>query len=349
MAVSFAVADFRDPGFALVPEVIFTHLVYNTAPMNGSDSDQTSRGTIRRGEVVANVPLCREHYRLTIVVRGFPVPLAGQFVHLSPARAASGSQDRNGSTSANGAGGPMLRRAFSVAGYRTSARGPEVDVIYRVVGVGTRWMESLREGEAVSVLGPQGNSFPIAKDAASAWLVAGGVGLPPMLYLAQALRDAGKQTVALCGAQKADLLALTIDDSRPPSSSAQEATASAVEFADRGANVVVSTDDGSLGLRGHVGEALAAYYEANRVASDDVVVYTCGPERMMEFVANFCAARDIHCYVCMERAMACGTGMCQSCVVPVRDADDAQGWRYRLCCTDGPVFDAADVLFKQPR
>lgn len=330
---------------APVPEVIFTRLVYNTARMIQSDIGQKSRCGIRIGEVVSNVLVCREHYRLTLVVAGFPVAVAGQFVHLSPElRADTGGN----SVSTSDAGGPMLRRAFSVAGYRNTSSGPEVDVIYRVVGVGTRWMESLREGEVVSVLGPQGNSFPIMGEAPNAWLVAGGVGLPPMLYLAEALRDAGRRTVALCGAQTSDLLALTIDTGIPPSSTAQVATDSAKEFAERGAAVVVSTDDGTLGLRGHVGEALTAFYEANPVESAALVVYTCGPERMMEFVAGFCAARGIGCYVCMERAMACGTGMCQSCVVPMRNTEDAQGWRYQLCCMDGPVFDARGVLFTQP-
>jgi dihydroorotate dehydrogenase electron transfer subunit len=360
MAVSSAVAGFRDLGIAPVPEVIFTHLVYNTAPMKDSEQAQDNGCAIRRGEVVSNVSLCREHYRLTIVVSGeglgerselgsgFPVPVAGQFVHLSPQRRASSCDRMYESAPAIDSGGAMLRRAFSIAGYRATAKGAEVDVIYRVVGVGTRWMGSLRAGDSVSVLGPQGNAFPIVEDAKSALLVAGGVGLPPMLFLEKALRDAGKQTVAICGAQTADLLALTIDEHVPPSSTATEATASAVEFTERGANVVISTDDGSLGLPGHVGNALTAYCDANPVEPEDVVVYTCGPERMMEFVAEFCDARGIRCYVCMERAMACGTGMCQSCVVPVRDEADAQGWRYQLCCMDGPVFDANDVLFTQP-
>ena len=86
MAESSAVAGFRDLGIAPVPEVIFTHLVYNSAPMNGSDEDRGSSCAIRRGEVVSNVSLCREHYRLTIFVPGFPTPAAGQFVHLSPQR-----------------------------------------------------------------------------------------------------------------------------------------------------------------------------------------------------------------------------------------------------------------------
>jgi dihydroorotate dehydrogenase electron transfer subunit len=113
--------------------------------------------------------------------------------------------------------------------------------------------------------------------------------------------------------------------------------------------VVLSTDDGSLGFRGYVGSAMAAYHQANPVAADALVVYTCGPEPMMRFVAEYCVARQIECYVCVERNMACGTGMCQSCVVPVRDTCDRDGWSYRLCCTDGPIFEARDILWETPR
>jgi NAD(P)H-flavin reductase len=69
---------------------------------------------------------------------------------------------------------------------------------------------------------------------------------------------------------------------------------------------------------------------------------------MMRFVAEYCVARRIECYVCVERNMACGTGMCQSCVVPVRDPNDSAGWSYRLCCTDGPIFDARDIFWETP-
>ncbi len=89
--------------------------------------------------------------------------------------------------------------------------------------------------------------------------------------------------------------------------------------------------------------ALAAYTDANAESPGDVVVYTCGPEIMIRGVAGFCRKRGIEYHVCMERSMACGTGLCQSCVVPVRDACDAEDWHYRLCCTDGPVFDAAQI------
>ncbi|MCH7884263.1 MAG: dihydroorotate dehydrogenase electron transfer subunit [Planctomycetes bacterium] len=303
--------------------------------------------------VVANQALCREHYRLTLRVESFAPSLPGQFVHLCPITPPPGAYPSEpvgdgpvGNDRLSNASRPLLRRAFSIAGLRNAPSGVHLDVMYRVVGSATRWMESLAEGDSLSCMGPLGNSFPIQERRPLAWLVAGGVGLPPMLWLADALHRSGKNVVAFCGARSAELLALTLDPNQPPDHSARRATPSALEFARHQVPVVISTDDGSLGFSGHVGLALAAYVEANRTATDDVVLYTCGPERMMDSVAAFCRARKIECHVCMERAMACGTGMCQSCVVPVRDEADSAGWRYRLCCTDGPIFEAQRVIWK---
>ena len=223
-----------------------------------------------------------------------------------------------------------------------------MDVIYRVVGVGTGRLVTLSEGDGVSVLGPVGNAFPVRPDKSHAWLVAGGVGLPPMLWLAESLHRASKGTTLFYGAQTADLIALTLDPGDAPAANAAAGVMCALELRPHHTPVVLSTDDGSLGYRGHVGVAMEAFHAANAIPPDDVVVYTCGPERMMRFVAEYCLARGIECYVCMERAMACGIGTCQSCVAAVRDDTDADGWSYRLCCTDGPVFDARDVLWDEP-
>lgn len=240
----------------------------------------------------------------------------------------------------------MLRRAFSIAGLRGRSHGADVDVIYRVVGAATHWMASLASGDCLSVMGPLGNSFPLSSDKPMAWLVAGGVGLPPMLWLAEALHAAGKRTVAFCGARTADLLSLTLDGADPPRGDAGQATLSCREFTQHQVPVVISTDDGSLGYHGHIGAAMEAYHKANPDSADEVVIYTCGPERMMRFVADYSLAQRMECHVCMERAMACGTGLCQSCVVPVHDETDSQGWRYQLCCTQGPMFEASRIIWE---
>lgn len=311
------------------------------------------RRLIQNARVVGQRQLCREHYRLTLRIENFPSAQPGQFVHLSPSPPPPQSynmheQDsirshQNWPTTHNS---PLLPRAFSIADLTRIDDHIHIDVIYRVVGSATRWMESLSAGDMVSMLGPLGNKFPIRNDKPFAWCVAGGVGLPPMLWLSEALHRADRKTVAFCGAQTADLLALNMDQKHLPVKDAKVAALSSEEFNNNNVPVIISTDDGSLGFSGHIGAALTSYYDANSVPSDDLVVYTCGPERMMEFVAHFCIDHAISCFVCMERAMACGTGMCQSCVVPIHDETDDQGWRYQLCCTDGPIFEANDILWE---
>jgi dihydroorotate dehydrogenase electron transfer subunit len=334
--------------FAAIPEVFYDR----SRNMTHTLTPSARRQIIQKGAVVHNRNFCRDHYRMTMRVPHFDDARPGQFVHLCPSATSTDPyhiEDDPWAASHDSWlsdwKSPLLRRAFSVAGLVRRGDGVDVDVMYRVVGKATNWLASLKSGDAISVMGPLGRAFPISGGKPNAWLVAGGVGLPPLVWLAKALHESGKQTVAFCGAQSRDLLALELDADSLPAMDARKAALSAREFAEVATPVVISTDDGSLGFRGHVGAALTAYAEANAMPGEKLVVYTCGPERMMRFVAEFCSARDIECYVCVERNMACGTGMCQSCIVPVRDTNDAAGWRYQLCCTEGPVFDAQTVLW----
>ncbi len=304
------------------------------------------------GLVLANRQICREHYRLTFRVDAFPPAAAGQFVHIGPQRDELNNIDAQCQQSATGTQllptatiEPFLRKAFSITGLRRTDGGVEIDVIYRVVGTLTRWLESLAQGDFASLLGPQGNRFPIEVGRSTAWLVAGGVGLPPLQWLVEALHAANRQAVFFYGAQRIELVALSMSESIQPAKNARTATLAATELTAFGVPVVISTDDGSLGFPGHIGQALEEFHSANPIPGGQLVLYTCGPEKMMAFVAKFAASLGAACYACVERSMACATGMCQSCVVPVHDPMDADGWRYRLCCTDGPVFDASEIIW----
>ena len=238
----------------------------------------------------------------------------------------------------------MLRRPFSLAGRRDTADGVELDLIHRVVGVGTDWLSQLGIGDAVSVIGPLGNAFTLPANGGAALLVGGGVGIPPMIYLASRLGNV--PAVAFCGALTSDLLALTIDrHGEPPSIGGAPNVA---EFARHNVRAVLSTDDGSYGYRGFVTQALEQHLD--RFFADPSqprpTIYTCGPEPMMKRVADIAAARGLPVQIAVERAMACGMGTCQSCVIKVRTGDDeANPWRYRLACTDGPVFAGSDLLW----
>jgi dihydroorotate dehydrogenase electron transfer subunit len=182
-------------------------------------------------------------------------------------------------------------------------------------------------------------------------LIGGGVGLPPILYLARRLgkdpSTAGR-VIAFCGAATRDLIPLQIDNDASRSADGV-APASVAEFAELGIPVILSTDDGSFGFRGYVTEALEAYLDNPRRSglskTERPALYACGPEGMLRRIAEIAAARDLPCQIAVERAMACGLGTCQSCVIRVADSSRRTGrdWIYKLTCTDGPIF-AANVL-----
>lgn len=315
--------------------------------------------------VIHNVPLCRDHFRLVIQLTAFPPTRAGQFVQLLCRPVEDGASvdrevDWNDGQPPTFAGldllapTAVLRRPFSLAGRRdigdSSVNVSQLEVIHRVVGLGTDWLSRLRVGDQVGVLGPLGNRFqPPGRDQI-AILVGGGVGIPPMLYLASEL--VGQRAIAFCGATTRDLLSLTITaDAPPPGNESIDPLYNIAEFARHGIPAVISTDDGSYGYRGFVTQSLERYLDKFDVRGAMAVIYVCGPEVMMKRVADIAIARDIPCQVAVERAMACGMGTCQSCCIKVKKPDPAMAplpgsdWCYRLACTDGPVFEAGQLLW----
>jgi dihydroorotate dehydrogenase electron transfer subunit len=310
----------------------------------------TRRGTFV-GRVIVHESLCREHGLLTVGLEGFPPSRPGQFVQVQCRSLAEPIGAREVEWTAEHPprfsqselldNEPLLRRPFSLAGRRDTESGGELDIIYRVVGTGTRWLTGLAVGDEVSILGPLGNAFEISGVKPVAALVGGGVGIPPMIYLAEALRAAGKDIYVFVGAQTADLLPLRAAAAEAPP---DEPAPRLAEFSDFGTRDVVATDDGSLGVKGLVTGPLEAWLNRIEFMPDDLAIYTCGPEAMMRSVAELSARRGLACQVSMERSMGCGMGTCQSCVCKTRSPDET-GWAYKLCCTDGPVFQAEQIIW----
>ena len=316
-------------------------------------------------QVIENTFLCREHYRLVLRLPTFPQTEPGQFVQVAcrdtgvayiPDREhdwlIGQPPEQLGAELAQ----PLayLRRPFSLAGRSDGPDGVRLELIHRIVGVGTHWMSELKIGDGVDVLGPLGNRFRLPTEDEIPLLVGGGVGIPPMLYLAEKLP--GKKGIAFCGALTRDLLPLTMTDNAAPSADSVHPLSNVAEFSRHGVAAVISTDDGSYGFRGFVTQALERYldraFPSGTGAGMRPVIYTCGPEPMMKRVAEIAGARDIECQVAVERAMACGMGTCQSCCIrlrrdPKRDgrAFEGKDWIYKLACTDGPVFLGKDLLW----
>ena len=331
---------------------------------------QNTAGRRRFDAVVEiNRKLCREHYllRLRIVDGDFPATKPGQFIQLG-CRTPDASIDADALLGREIEVTPgvmptlsqpelcgrlaMLRRPFSLAGRGDDSRGTWIEIVHRVVGIGTAWLEQLAVGASVDLIGPLGNIFELPAGKSIGFMVGGGVGLPPMFYLAEAMRRAGWRGVGFVGAMTCDLLAVTFCDAIKPDA-AGGALKSVKEFALHDYPAIVTTDDGSLGLKGRITAGLEKQLAALSVEDRaKAVVFTCGPEVMMHAVANLAEKFGVDCQVCLEQAMACGMSTCQSCVVKIEDrvkpqATDAAGrpWRYRLACTDGPVFGAKAVVW----
>ncbi len=320
--------------------------------------------------VEVNRPICREHFLLRMRIDSgtpFPATRPGVFIQLG-CRTPDGAidQDLLQGHDCQWLPGQMpalsqpelchplalLRRPFSLAGRGDDDRGTWVEIIHRVVGVGTAWLAQLRPGDAVDLIGPLGNHFALPDEKSIGLLVGGGVGLPPMFYLAQAMKERGWQAVGFVGALTSDLLAVTFRDDALPDVSGMPVK-SVEEFASQGYPAVITTDDGSLGLKGRITAGVEKFLlTLSPAQARRAVVYTCGPEPMMHAVAKLAKHHGVDCQVCLEQAMACGMATCQSCIVKIEDAQKPHGidghgrpWRYKLACTDGPVFDAEEVVW----
>ncbi len=227
---------------------------------------------------------------------------------------------------------PTLRRPFSIQ----RATGDTFDVLYRVVGEGTGLMAAMQAGASVKVIGPLGRTFTLPQPGEHAVLLGGGVGIPPMVALADALDDAGhREWTAFVGVSSAadDGCFVGLDDRWPDDS-----------------RVVRATMDGSIGFEGHV---VAAWLDRWRDGAPDkpVRVYACGPMVMLRAVADEAAQQDLPCEVSVETMMGCGMGACMSCVIENAEYGKAGSRsaydRWLLACRKGPVFDSKQVVLDE--
>ncbi len=209
----------------------------------------------------------------------------------------------------------LLRRAFAI--YDVKERGVyggTVEFIFAVHGKGTAWLAARRPQDKLDLVGPLGKPFRLPASAVTATLVGGGYGSAPLLPLATQLRERGCRVDFVLGAGSADRLFGQLDAKRV------------------GSSIEITTDDGSWGTKGRVSDVLPQMLD--RTHSD--VVYACGPMAMLRAVSDLCAEREIPCQVAVEEAMACGVGVCMTCVLPVI-GDDGQTRMVRSC-VEGPVF-----------
>ncbi len=208
---------------------------------------------------------------------------------------------------------PLLRRPFSVAGIREDGL---VLILYRVIGRGTKILAEVRKGERLPVMGPLGRGFQRPGEITRPILVAGGIGVAPLFFLAQALNRRDMEFMAGYGSSKEIIDTKQIFPAPP--------------------DITYSTDDGTLGHPGMVTDLLDKYLSQNRGEEKSFSIFACGPLPMLKRVAATAADRDIPLQVSLEAAMACGLGACQGCAVNVLSLEG--GIHYYRVCSEGPVF-----------
>jgi dihydroorotate dehydrogenase electron transfer subunit len=237
----------------------------------------------------------------------------------------------------------LLRRPFSFADVTPKGDTTAAELLYCVVGPASLRMTTLTRGDAVTIIGPLGNGFWVPEGKKTALLVVGGMGVPPIRCLAKSLTAdySNIETFAFVGAKTVGALPF---EGRSDEIAQQQGFC-VPAFTKFGIPSVLATDDGSAGTQGFVTESVARWLDDNRDhRRNEMIVYACGPEPMLAAVAKLAIQRDIDCQVSMERRMACGIGLCQSCAVECRVANSEETV-YKLCCQDGPVFEAKDVVW----
>lgn len=211
----------------------------------------------------------------------------------------------------DGPPGALLRRPFSVS----RMEGDIIELLFNVVGAGTRSMASRRVGDGLDILGPLGKPFGTGSDFSTAIIVGGGLGVAPLPFLLNELCAHGKAVETILGARTAGQL---VRRHLVPA--------------------IVATDDGSEGWRGTVVDLLEDRLQ--RHIPERPKIFACGPTPMLKALGSMAVRRGIECELSLEGDMACGIGICQGC--PVETVGGKR--KYALVCTDGPTFHAQDVV-----
>ena len=227
-------------------------------------------------------------------------------------------------------GGPtssmVLRRAFAI--YRASLRSDGIGLLELVVapfGSGSTWLANQVPGARVDLIAPLGTSFGIPKDPVNALLVGGGYGSAPLFALAESLKSRGCRVDMVLGASVAGKIYAPLEGKRSVNS------------------LTITTEDGSAGTTGRVSDVLPALINEYEID----VIYSCGPMAMLEAITKISKEFDLVHQCSVEESMACGIGVCMTCVLPVENEDGIV--RMTRTCIDGPVMDGNKVIWNRSR
>ncbi len=209
----------------------------------------------------------------------------------------------------------LLRRAFAI--HQVQSRGVyggTLDIVVGVHGNGTQWLADRRRHDTLDLVGPLGRPFILPKERVNCVLIGGGYGTAPLFMLAEQLRERGCRVDTIVGA------------------ATEEKLFGRLELKRLSSTLTITTDDGSLGVQGRVTDILPDLMQK----SDAAVVYACGPMPMLAAVAEIATEYRAYSQCAVEEAMACGVGVCMTCVLPIIGEDGVT--RMLRSCTEGPVF-----------
>ncbi|MBN1405826.1 MAG: dihydroorotate dehydrogenase electron transfer subunit [Candidatus Omnitrophica bacterium] len=276
-----------------------------------------------KAEILINQMIAPDHFKMVLRLKDFRGSVKpGQFFHI---RAGSDYD-------------PLLRRPLSI--HRIGNSTDIIEILYKVVGKGTQLMSRRSKDTYLDVIGPLGNGFKIAKRQRNFIIVAGGMGVAPLLGLCDELAKFRKKNIAvILGAKTADYIVCE------------------KEFRDLKATVLVATEDGSRGVKGLVTDVLADTIKRFDLRETGIklgakntseltianyqpgaTLYTCGCKAMLEQVAKICRRYNLEAQASLEERMGCGLGACMGCVV-----NTVSG--YKRVCKDGPVFELGEIIF----
>ena len=270
-----------------------------------------------KGVIISNEETAPGHFLISISLPGsFPRPKPGQFVMIKPERRSD----------------LLLSRPVSVYGFQDGRDCKTVTLFYRVIGKGTEQLSLMTSGSLINLLGPLGSCFIIPERALRVLLVAGGMGIAPLTYLASEINNGvfGKPVnrervvIGYIGVQSADRI-IGID-----------------ELQKKCSKTAISTDDGSFGCSGLVTDMLLN--DLIDYNAEETAVYACGPEPMIKCIADMLIRQKIFCQVSVEQRMACGIGACLGCAVKIKTP---KGTSYKRTCKEGPVFSISDLVFDE--
>lgn len=206
----------------------------------------------------------------------------------------------------------MLPRPISIC--EIDREQGRLRIVYRVVGKGTEEFSAYQAGDALNIVGPLGNGYPLDKGYREALLIGGGVGIPPLVELSRTL--AGEKQIVV-GYRDSDLFLK--------------------EDLEKNGRVYIATEDGSVGTKGNVLDAI----RENALTAD--AIFACGPTPMLRALKAYAKEQGMDCYLSLEERMACGVGACLGCVCKSMDVDGYTHVKNKRVCKDGPVFAAEEI------